>query len=51
MQQHLPVHLAGLYASSKQTCPLPSSPPIQTMLRIRDPAASLDFYTRVLGMT
>ena len=28
MQQHLPVHLAGLYASSKQTCPLPSLPPI-----------------------
>ena len=23
----------------------------QTMLRIRDPASSLDFYTRVLGMT
>ena len=48
----------GEQTPSSPTCRLvpsllpPSLPSaVQTMLRIWDPAASLDFYTRVLGMT
>lgn len=36
----------------KPRCPRGRTPPCaQTMYRIRDPKVSLDFYTRVLGMT